>query len=305
MDAHSPFHAGKGPVPGSLRVHSIDGAEADLAITCPHDARFGVLWLPALGVSARNYRLWASTLAEMGVATALHEWRGTGTSDRRASRQQDWGYRQLLEFDIPASLAAARQACPRLRWIVAGHSIGGQFAGMFAAINPQAVDGVVLVASGSPYWRTFPAMQRPLLRLLPLAVRMVVALAGYYPGKRLGFAGQEARTLMREWARSSQGCYADYIKGIDTEQHMASFEAPLLCVQLSEDRLCPRESADWLLGKFPRASISRVDLKPPDFQAHAASHFSWLKEPAPVAQRVKDWIEHRFDAIGPSIDPGH
>ncbi len=299
MDA--PLTACNGEGSAVLRVRAPDGAEAELAISRPASAGTGVLWLPALGVSARNYQPWANALAGAGIASALHEWRGTGSSNRRASRRHDWGYRELLEFDIPASLAAARRACPDLRWIVGGHSIGGQFAGMFAAINPHAVDAVALVASGSPYWRTFPARQRPLLRLLPPTISSIVALAGYYPGKRIGFAGTEARTLMREWARSSKGHYSSYIHGVDTEASMASFAGPLLCVRMSEDRLCPRESAEWLLGKFPLASISRAGLEPVDFPTGTASHFSWLREPAPVAQRMKHWIECGF---GPTVTSG-
>lgn len=279
-------------------VRAADGAEAQLAITRPASATFGVLWLPALGVPARHYLPWAESLADHGIASALHEWRGAGSSSLRASRRQDWGYRELLEFDIPASLAAAREAHSGLRWIVAGHSIGGQFASMFAAINPHAIDGVAFVASGSPYWRTFPPRQRYLLRLLPPAVRSIVALAGYYPGRRIGFAGSEARTLMREWAASSRGRYANYIEGVDTEADMASFHGPLLCVHLSEDRLCPQASAEWLLAKFPRAAISRIRLEPADFPAGAAGHFSWLKEPGPVARRLRHWAEHSLGAAG-------
>ena len=277
-----------------IRVCASDGAEADLCVFCPPTARFGVLWLPALGVSARHYEAFANALAEQGVATALHEWRGAGSSDRRASRECDWGYNELLAVDIPASLAAAREACPNIRWIIAGHSLGGQLAALFAALNPAAVQGVAFVASGSPFWRTFQGRMRWVLRVVPWIVPFVTSLWGYYPGKRLGFAGREARTLMRDWARTSRkGCYPNTQARADSDHALAQCAKPILGIRLSEDTLCPEASFEWLLGKFPRASIEREFLTSDDFASGDANHFSWLKDPQPVAARLAAWL-HRL-----------
>lgn len=282
--------------PAPVKVRAADGTTSELAVVCPPGARVGVLFLPALGVTARKYEAWSVALAGRGVASAVHEWRGAGSSSVRASREDDWDYRTLLEDDIPASLAAARQACPGLRWVIAGHSLGGQFACLFAAIHPHMVDALGFVASGSPYWRTFPSRKRWLLRTVPLAIGAVTFIVGHYPGRRLGFAGDEARTLMREWARSSRGRYADYVPGVDSEARLASFEGPLFCAHLSEDRLCPTASLEWLLGKLRRARPTRVELTPADFDSGQANHFSWLREPGPVAQRMVEWIERTVAA---------
>ncbi len=277
-----------------IRVRAEDGAEADIGVLCPPDARFGVLWLPALGVSARHYEAFAIALAEQGVATALHEWRGAGSSDQRASRDCDWGYHELLSDDIPASLMAARAGYPHLRWIVAGHSLGGQLAGLFSALNPALVEGFAFAASGSPYWRMFRGRMRWILRAVPRIVPIVTAICGYYPGKRLGFAGRESRTLMRDWARTTlKGCYQDILDGQNTERSIANYSKPILGIRLSEDRLCPEASFDWLLGKFRNAPIARELLSADGFTSAVANHFSWLKDPHPVARSLAAWL-HRL-----------
>ena len=69
-----------------------------------------LLWLPALGVAAKHYLPFAEVLAERGVAVFVHEWRGHGSSSLRAGRQHDWGYRELLELDLPASEDGMRRA---------------------------------------------------------------------------------------------------------------------------------------------------------------------------------------------------
>lgn len=276
-------------------VRSPDTAAAELILVAPPAPRIGVLWLPALGVPARNYRMFADALAAHGVVVALHEWRGTGSSSVRASRDCDWGYRELLELDLPASLAAAHAHRPDLPWLLAGHSLGGQIASLFAAANADTVQGVFHVASGAPYWRTFPARQRWLLRAVFAIVPMLVALLGRYPGRRLGFAGNEARTVMRDWARTGRtGVYRVPRSTVDFEAAMRASTIPLLGLRMRDDRLCPRDSFDFLLARFSRAPVERITFAAEDFAGGEATHFSWMSEPAPVAAAVAGWVQRHF-----------
>ena len=89
-----------------LPLSSADGHDAVLVARIPQRPRAAVLWLPALGVAARHYLPLAEALAQRGVATFLHEWRGHGSSSLRAGRGTDWGYRELLALDLAASEAA-------------------------------------------------------------------------------------------------------------------------------------------------------------------------------------------------------
>src|SRR5690606_4855830 len=130
------------------------------------------------------------------VAVFLHEWRGHGSSSLRASRECDWGYRELLAFDLPASEAAVAAAAPGLARVAGGHSLGGQLACCRLGLDRHAFDTLWLAGCGAPYWRAFPLRQR---FWLPLAYRFLPWLtdrAGSLPGRRLGFGGNEARGVM-------------------------------------------------------------------------------------------------------------
>src|SRR5690606_13371767 len=123
------------PIRRSLRVTAADGASAALELLLPANtqAREAVLFLPALGVGVNPNLRFAAAMAERGIATAVLEWRGLGSSSHRAGRRCDWDYRHILDLDIPAAINAATQAVPDARWSIGGHSIGGQFALLTAA----------------------------------------------------------------------------------------------------------------------------------------------------------------------------
>ncbi|WP_369521673.1 alpha/beta fold hydrolase, partial [Escherichia coli] len=154
--------------PSVLAVQCDDGHRYEVIACVPVQPIARLLWLPALGVAARHYLPLALALAAKGVAVYLHEWRGNGSSSLRPSRTQDWGYREVLEQDLPSSqavLAAADDEGDALPWIIGGHSLGGQLACVHAGRNPQHFNRLWLAASGSPFWRGFPP---PRGWLLPL-----------------------------------------------------------------------------------------------------------------------------------------
>ena len=176
--------------------------------------------------------------------------------------------------------------CGTARAIIGGHSIGAQFAACYLGLHPQAFSRLWLVASGSPYWRTFPAPKR---YLFPLAFQFVPWLAdrrGLLHGRRLGFAGNEARTLMRDWARVGlSNRYAAAGLDVDLEQALAGVEADIDAVLLRDDWLTPHRSLQALLDKMPRAS-KKIAMLDRGTLGTRADHFAWMKQPRAVVEAL-------------------
>lgn len=270
--------------PVEVPVTAADGHRYRLLAHLPERPVATLLWLPALGVAARHYSPFAARLAARGVASFVHEWRGHGSSTLRAGRDCDWGYRELLASDLPASEAALGGALPLvLPRIIGGHSLGGQLACCRLAMQPGAATRLWLVASGAPYWRAFPL---PTRYWLPLAYRLLPWLArrnGALPGRRIGFGGREARGLVADWARSAlSGRYAAAGLEVDLDAAMAGIAVAVQAVVLAGDWLAPDSSLRFLLSKMPQAEpgITRLDRTGPGV---AADHFSWMDHPEAVA----------------------
>ena len=271
-------------------VESADGARCELMLVTPAEAPAAVVhWLPAMGVPARHYLPLADGLARHGIAMAIHEWRGIGSSDRRAGRRANWGYRELLALDLPASAAAVRARWSDLPVIIGGHSLGGQLGSVYASLHPSRVDGLLLVASGAPFWKAFPRGR--LIRLAYAMAPHLADLCGYLPGRRMGFAGNEARGVIADWARSGRtGRYAAKGLGDDLESAMADLRLPAMALRLRDDWLVPSASLDWLLGKLPQVEVRREELGRDALAGRPADHFSWMKAPDAVVDRIADWM---------------
>lgn len=278
-----------------LVVTAADDATGRLLLHLPAEAQVGVYWLPALGVGIAPNEPLADSLAALGVAVAMHEWRGLGESDRRATRRCDWGYQDLLDIDIAAGLAAARARLPGLRWYLGGHSLGGQFALIHAAMEQaarhgEAFEGVFLVASGQPHWRAFPGWRAAGVLGFAIAIPAITSVVGYFPGTRLGFAGREAATLMREWAGTAiRGNYRMRAYGNALNDALAAYTGRVLAIRMSEDRLAPPGAIDRLRALAPRADWSVQEFGRAEIANRRPDHFGWLREPAAVAAAFAAW----------------
>jgi predicted alpha/beta hydrolase len=283
-------------VPVVIPVTAVDGARFELLAVLPQGSWQRVLyWLPAMGIPARHYLPLAEALAAQGVAVVLHEWRGIGSSDHRAGRRCNWGYRELLHDDLPAGLAALRERWPTARCWLGGHSLGGQLSLLFASLHPAEFAGLLLVASGSPYWRRF--RRGGLVGMAYVLSPLLAGVVGRLPGRRIGFGGNEARGVIADWARSGRsGRYAAAGMSQDFEQRLAALQLPLLGLRLADDWLGPQASLDWLLGKLGPAEQTVQVITTQDMDGLPADHFGWMRTPAPVATRIVRWLA----AQGPS-----
>lgn len=284
-----------------LHVHAADGHGFELIDICPAGIDRTMLLLPGLGMAARHYIGFARRLAGAGTRVLIHEWRGTGSSDRRAARGRDWGYRELIEFDLDAAFAAAHAAAEGRPVWLAGHSLGSQLCCIAAGRHPQATAGLVLIAGGAPYGRVFPWPMRLALAVALRGFPLLSRAIGYFPGRRLGFGGNEAHGVMRDWAWTGRnGRYDLPTLGFSPERAMAKLALPVRALRMADDAWVPKASVDYLLRFLPGCDREEREVTARQ-QGARADHFRWLKSPEATAVELGRWLR---EAGAPERRPG-
>ncbi|WP_286743136.1 alpha/beta fold hydrolase, partial [Aquabacterium sp. UBA2148] len=164
------------------------------------EVRRAVLIGAAMGVPQRFYQAFATWLAEQGVAVLTFDWRGTGDSAPRSLRGFKASITDWAMQDLPAAADALCARWPDAPRTFLGHSLGGQLFGWLA--QPERFERVLTVASGNGYWRmNAPAVRRKAPLLWWVLAPVGIALAGYFPGKRLGAVGDLPAAAMWQWRR--------------------------------------------------------------------------------------------------------
>jgi predicted alpha/beta hydrolase len=285
------------PLVERLRIRAEDGAEHEAALFAREPgqpAQAVIVCNPAMGVPARFYDLLARELAERGLHVLTAELRGNGSSTVRPRRGVDFGYSELALQDLPAVVASTRSAFPGAPLFLLGHSLGAQVNMLYASAHPDTIQGLILIAAGSPYFRNwrFPANLGVLVS--SQLMRGISSALGYYPGRRLGFAGTEARRLIHEWASFvASGRLQPARVPHDLEARLLELSLPLLGISFEDDRFAPRAAMDHLLSKMPRAAVTRRHLRPAELGVPALNHFQWAKRPAPIAALIAEWLRAR------------
>jgi len=254
-----------------------------------------LLCLPAMGVPARYYQPLLNALAQAcGGPAYAAELRGQGESHERAERGADFGYREIVEDDLPRWLDHLSRRHPQRRIVLVGHSLGGQLAVVASASQADRLGGLVLMAAGTAHHRAWPTPHRLRARLTVSAIATIARLLPWYPGRRLGFGGNQPRRLMRDWSfNAHSGRYRLEGSTRDTEAIEGALRRvtlPVLALNAADDPVAPPGARDELLALLPCARVTLGEL------VHAGAgnawqrHFSWVRDPDDAAAEVAHWL---------------
>lgn len=279
-----------------LPVSAADGHRFDLTLHAASPSAPLLLIGPAMGTPARVYTPFAQALAAQGISAAILELRGLGSSSLRAGRKADFGYRSLVEQDWFAAVTALRARYPQAPLFLFGHSLGGQASVLFASARPAGIAGVVMVACGSVFYRGWPGLKGLGILAFTQFAAVLSGLLGYFPGKRVGFGGTEAKTLMQDWARLARsGRFALAGGGTDYETLLPKLQLPVLGVSFDHDHFAPHAAQKNLLDKLTQAGVTHWALGPQDLGLRL-DHFNWIKKNEALVARIAVWLRAQAGA---------
>ncbi|MFD6154877.1 alpha/beta fold hydrolase [Nocardia sp. NPDC060256] len=245
---------------------------------------------PGLGVPAGYYEGFAGKLAARGFDVAIGELRGNGDSRPKPSAASSYGYQELVSVDFPAIFEVVRYRFPASTPYLLGHSMGGQFAVMYASRIRGRLGGLILIASGTPYYRGYPGLSSPGVLVGSAAAALTAGLAGFWPGDRIpaGGFGRQSKVLIADWARLARtGRFQPVDADIDYEERIARLKLPVLSITMTGDDLTPPGSADHLLAKLPKADVTRWH------QPEPLGHNGWISEYGTTIDQIEKWLRDR------------
>ena len=223
---------------------------------------------PATGVLARYYHFYAGFLAGHGYDVLTYDYRGIGQSRPQrlrgcGYRWRDWGQ---LDFDAAIRFAAEKRRAGSL--LVVGHSVGGFLPGL--AEHGSLVDRMLTVGAQYAYWPDYAPKQR-----WHLAMPILTALCGYFPGKRLGWLEDLPAGVANEWSFKGRRTEASYPAETraDVVASFAAFRAPILAVAVTDDELGTLPAIRRTLAYYSGAERQEVLLAPADLNVEAIGHF--------------------------------
>ncbi|WP_028240087.1 alpha/beta hydrolase family protein [Stutzerimonas azotifigens] len=233
----------------------------------------------ATGVAARYYGRYAAFLAEQGYRVLSYDYRGIGRSRPTALRRLRMRWRDWGELDFDAAVRWLRERAPEGPLLAVGHSIGGFLPG-FA---PAAVEVDRFLGVGAQYawWRDYAAAQRGrMFARWHLAMPLLTAVCGYFPGRRLGWLEDLPAGVAYEWARRPERMEESYPAAERDEvlARFAAIRAPILGVSMSDDPYGTPAAIRRGLSYYRNAPRQRVELSPAALGREAVGHFDLFRE---------------------------
>lgn len=164
----------------TIRLQRSEGTSFALQVYAAANAQAAAILIqPAMGVKAGYYAPLANALRDTGYNVAVAELRGHEESGGRLpGRDYDFGYHEMLTEDWPQAIAAVKARFPGAPFYLYGHSLGGQISSIYAAHNPQQLNGLILTAVSSVHWKLWPLPFWPYSQTAVL----VSKLLGHFPG---------------------------------------------------------------------------------------------------------------------------
>ncbi|HVW40144.1 MAG TPA: alpha/beta fold hydrolase [Amycolatopsis sp.] len=248
-----------------------------------------VLLLPAMAMKAKFYLPLAEALHEAGLSAATADLRGQGESKPALREGPDFGYRELIETDMPAIVAALRERFPGSPLHLFGHSLGGQIALLYSSAHRDQIAAVATIGTGTVFWRAF-GVRRWVEALWKIQwIGIVSRVKGWWPGGVL-IPGAMAGGVMIDWSRHSLTSW--YRPKGSTRNYntlLAQLDLPVLLISLDADTLGPKSNVDFLGTRIPSADRISWHITEESGVANR-DHFAWIKDAPVIGRAAAAWF---------------
>lgn len=247
---------------------------------------------PAIGVRRSFYREWARWLAGEGLAVTTMDYRGTGGSRPLELAELDARMLDLARLDLPTTGDRLAERHPGLPRTYVGHSLGAQLFGLLP--NPGRYRRMLMVASGSAYWRLWPAPLRwSLVGLWYVGIPVLTRIFGHFPAGLVGLGEDLPPGVARDWARWAR--HPDYAvddRGRPLREGFRAYHGRIRALSFTDDVYAPRRAAEELLGYWTNADRELLHRSPAEVGLERVGHLGFFRPEAlaKLWRESADWL---------------
>jgi predicted alpha/beta hydrolase len=295
--------------PAQMTFRCVDGVTLVGHRWSPPRASAVVIVNSATGVLARYYHRYASFLAEHDLEAITYDYRGIGESRPGNLRGLDFRWSDWGTKDFAAVLASAERIAAGRPTLVVGHSIGGFLPGFAPGFERCAA--FLSVGGQFAYYRDYARGSRAKnLLKWHVAMPVLTALLGYFPGRRLGWLEDLPAGVAFEWAFRRARIEQSFPKERRAEivARFAAFRGPLLDVAATDDPFATPEAIARALAYYANADRHVMLLAPSDLGVTRIGHFDlfhskhrdgfWRTTLDWLTARIRDHLPHGERSYG-------
>jgi polyhydroxyalkanoate synthase len=171
----------------TLRAYGGHKAAGPILLIVPAPIKRAYIWdlLPAVSVVRQCMR--------RGLRVYLMQWEAPGEAER------DLGLAAYADRLIFECLQAVEAETGESGCFLAGHSLGGTFAAIFAALNPARVKGLILVGTPLNFGPQVGQLDSLVAKAPP--AQILTAMLGNVPGSVLNGLSYAAAPMALGWSR--------------------------------------------------------------------------------------------------------
>lgn len=259
---------------------------------------------PATGVKANYYHHYARFLTSHGFEVVTFDYRGIGLSRPGIMTRAGWNWRHWGERDIEAVLALALSS--GLPISVVGHSIGGILPGY--APSAAGVHRILTMGAQYAWWRDYSTShRRSMVVKWHVAMPLLTALFGYFPGRRLNWLEDLPDGVAYQWSRGTGELEGRLDAGAREQIHarFAAIDAPILAIGVTDDPFGTKAAITRAHAYYSGAALTKVMLAPEDLSVAQIGHFDlfharhangfWLDTLLWLRDGINPWPGRRFE----------
>jgi predicted alpha/beta hydrolase len=232
-----------------------------------------VIVTPATAVRCRYYFRFAAFLSEHGFDALLFDYRGIGESRPERLRGFEASWMDWGRLDFEAVLQHAAESFPGQPIHVAAHSAGGFLIGL--APSNHRIRRVFSVGAQYANWRDYaPGAKARMLLKWHVAMPLITAAAGYFPGRKLGWMEDTPSGVVRDWAHGRFAARLARDKAL--ARQFAAFRAPTLAVSVTDDEFATIPAVERLLTHFCSSPRMHLRITPQAIGEPSIGHFGFF-----------------------------